>query len=116
MPAENVPVQLRTTENPPEVPEIVMPTPVVPAEIVAADYVLCDFCKCKLTPRGHVYEISDTAREQRDEKEKHAKQIAKLDEEISRLKSELSEANRKFSETQQQSGKRKFFQGGSEWK
>lgn len=77
-------------------------TVVVPAtqsvEVVAADYVQCDFCKCKLTTKGHVYEISDTARDFRDGKENHRKEIAKLQEQISTLNGEISKKDAQIRE------------------
>lgn len=111
MAEEFTPEQLATatgTATPPvtEVRETVI-TPA--AEVVAADYVQCDFCKCKLTTRGHVYEISDEARSFRDGNENHRKEIKKLDEEISRLNSEISQLNAKLREVANLTSQRKKF-------
>lgn len=53
-------------------------------------YLECDFCHCKLTRSGEVYQVSEQAREFRDEKEKHGKAIAKLDEEITNLRAQIT--------------------------
>lgn len=103
------PEQLETaagTGTPVEV--VVSNAPATPA-VVAADYTQCDFCKCKLTPTGHVYEISDTARDFRDAKETHRKEITKLNEEISRLNSEISQRDAKLREVANLTQKKRFF-------
>lgn len=78
-------------------------TPPIPPELRTSDppapvggggseprYLECDFCHCKLTKRGEVYQVSEQAREFRDEKEKHVKAVAKLDEEIVNLRSQIT--------------------------
>jgi len=78
-----VPPVLRTNE-----PEA-SPAP-LPPRVAGSGYLECDFCHCKLTKLGEVYQVSDIARDFRDGKEKHAKQIAKLDEEITALRSQIT--------------------------
>lgn len=78
MPDENTPPQLRTDPDP-------APTPSAPPR-----YVECDFCHCKLTRNGEVYNVSQDARDYRDQKEKHVKAVAKLDEEIIALRSDIA--------------------------
>jgi len=78
------PPQLRTTE-PPDTP----PAP-SPARVPGTGYLQCDFCECKLTKTGEVYQVSEKAREFRDEGEKHRKAMQKADEEITALKSQLA--------------------------
>jgi len=78
-----IPPVLRTNE-----PES-QPAP-APARVAGTGYLECDFCHCKLTKIGEVYQVSDQAREFRDQKEKHVKAIAKLDEDISALRSQLA--------------------------
>jgi hypothetical protein len=58
--------------------------------VAGSGYLQCDFCDCKLTKTGEVYQVSDKARDFRDDKEKHAKQITKLDEEIVALRSQIT--------------------------
>lgn len=77
------PPPLRTNESDPPAPP---PAPRAPG----TGYLECDFCHCKLTKTGEVYNISEQAREYRDEKEKHAKAVAKLDEEISNLRATIT--------------------------
>ncbi len=97
-----IPEQL-LTETPPVTPVVqetrttVIPSP-SNVEVVAADYVKCDFCDCKLTTRGHVYEISDKARDFRDGKENHRKEINRLNEQISALNHEISVRDAKIRE------------------
>jgi hypothetical protein len=93
---EFTPEQLNTELNNTPTEVVVVP----PAEnaVVAADYVQCGFCKCNLTPKGHVYEISDTARAYSDANEEHRKQVKKLTEEISRLNNEVSIRDAKLRE------------------
>ena len=78
-----VPPVLRTNEPEPQ------PAP-APARVSGSGYLECDFCHCKLTKLGEVYQVSEVARDFRDEKEKHAKQIVKLDEEIAALRSQIT--------------------------
>lgn len=65
------------------------PAPAAP-RVAGSGYLQCDFCDCKLTKTGEVYQVSDKARDFRDDKEKHAKAIAKLDEEITSLRAQLT--------------------------
>lgn len=86
-------------------------TPVVVAPalpVTTAHYVQCGFCECKLTPVGNVYEISDKARDYRDDKEAHRKEIARLNEEISRLSAEITKRENTLREISVASQKRKF--------
>jgi hypothetical protein len=53
-------------------------------------YLECDFCHCSLTKTGEVYKLSEIARDFRDEKEKHGKAVAKLDEEIANLRAQIT--------------------------
>lgn len=75
-----VPPILRTDDTAPS------PTPRSPG----TGYLECDFCHCKLTRSGEVYQVSEQAREFRDEKEKHGKAVAKLDEEITNLRAQIT--------------------------
>lgn len=78
-----VPPVLRTNEPEPQ------PAP-APSRVAGSGYLECDFCHCKLTKLGEVYQVSEQAREFRDEKEKHSKAIAKLDEEITNLRAQIT--------------------------
>lgn len=78
-----IPPPLRTNE--PEPP----PAP-APPRVAGTGYLECDFCHCKLTKTGEVYQVSEQAREFRDEKEKHLKATAKLDEEIMALRASIA--------------------------
>ena len=80
---ENVPSPLRTESDPPE------PPPRVPARS-PGEYIACEFCQCKLTRTGEVYSLSDTAREYRDAKENHRKEIARLNEDTENLRRTLT--------------------------
>jgi hypothetical protein len=80
---ENVPPPLRTENDPPE------PPPRVPAR-APGEYVACEFCECKLTRTGEVYSLSEKAREYRDSKETHRKEVAKLTEETENLRRTLT--------------------------
>ena len=80
------PPVLRTNEPEPQ------PAP-APARVSGSDYLECDFCHCKLTKLGEVYQVSEVARDFRDEKEKHAKQTAKQDEEITNLRAQITALN-----------------------
>lgn len=92
---EFTPEQLETGNAPAEIVAVVPP---VAEAIVAADYVQCGFCKCNLTPKGHVYEISDTARGYSDANEEHRKEIKKLNEEVTRLNTVIAERDAKLRE------------------
>jgi len=81
--SEPVTPALRTNE-----PEPAPPTP--PARQPGTGYLQCDFCDCKLTKTGEVYEVSEKARNFRDDKENHRKAIAKQDEEITNLRAQLT--------------------------
>jgi hypothetical protein len=106
---EFTPAQLNTELNNTPTPEsVVVVNPAPGTAVVAADYVTCDFCKCKLTPTGHVYEISETSRDFRDGKETHRKDIAKKDEEISRLNAEIATLSAKLREVQNVTRKANF--------
>ena len=80
------PPVLRTNEPEPQ------PAP-APARVSGSGYLECDFCHCKLTKLGEVYQVSEVARDFRDEKEKHAKQTAKQDEEITNLRAQITALN-----------------------
>jgi hypothetical protein len=75
-----VPPILRTSDD---------PSP-APAAGGTPRYLECDFCHCKLTRTGEVYQVSEQAREFRDEKEKHGKAVIKLDEEIVNLRVQIA--------------------------
>jgi len=60
------------------------------ARVPGSGYLICDFCECKLTKTGEAYEISEKARNFRDDKEKHGKAVTKLEEEISNLRAQLA--------------------------
>ena len=77
------PPVLRTNEPEPA------PAP-APPRVAGSGYLECDFCHCKLTKTGEVYQVSEQAREFRDEKEKHIKAVAKLDEEITALRAQIT--------------------------
>jgi septal ring factor EnvC (AmiA/AmiB activator) len=79
-----------------------------PTPVTTAHYVECGFCQCKLTPVGNVYEISDKARDYRDDKETHRKEIAKLTEEITRKQVEITQLESKLREVQKVTAKSKF--------
>ena len=79
----STPPPLRTNEPEP-------PAPPTPPRAPGTGYLECDFCRCKLTKTGEVYSISEQARVYRDEKEKHLKQVEKLDEEIDALRAEIT--------------------------
>lgn len=75
----DTPPPIRTDSDP-------VPAPAVaPPRIAGTGYLECDFCHCKLTKTGEVYQVSEEARNFRDEKEKHLKASTKQDEEIARL-------------------------------
>ena len=82
----STPPPLRTNEPEPQ------PAP-APPRVAGSGYLECDFCHCKLTKLGEVYQVSEQARDFRDEKEKHAKQVAKLDEEIANLRLQIAALN-----------------------
>jgi hypothetical protein len=81
--ATGTPPILRTNEPEPA------PAPASP-RVAGTGYLECDFCHCKLTKTGEVYQVSEQARDFRDEKEKHIKATAKLDEEITTLRSQIA--------------------------
>jgi hypothetical protein len=81
--AEETPAPLRTVE-PPETPA---PSP---PRNPGAGYTICDFCQCKLAGDGKVLQMSPEARSFRDDKENHAKAIAKLDEQITELRATIT--------------------------
>jgi hypothetical protein len=79
----STPPPLRTNEPEPA------PAP-QPPRVSGSGYLECDFCHCKLTKTGEVYQVSDSARDFRDEKEKHAKVNAKHDEEVTALRAQIT--------------------------
>jgi hypothetical protein len=79
----STPPPLRTNEPEP------VPAP-QPPRVSGSGYLECDFCHCKLTKTGEVYQVSDNAREFRDEKEKHVKVSAKHDEEVTVLRAQIT--------------------------
>lgn len=83
------PPPLRTNEPEPA------PAP-APPRVAGTGYLECDFCHCKLTKTGEVYQVSEQAREFRDEKEKHIKAVAKLDEEIAALRATIAERDKEI--------------------
>jgi hypothetical protein len=99
------PPVLRTNEPEP------LPAP-APPRVSGSGYLECDFCRCKLTKTGEVYQVSDVARDFRDDKEKHAKQIAKLDEEITVLRAQIAAKDAEIAQLKgspgQQPAKQKF--------
>lgn len=67
------------------------PIPVsAPARIPGTGYLQCDFCDCKLTKTGEVYEVSEKARNFRDDKEKHGKAVERLNEQITALQAQVT--------------------------
>ena len=80
---------MSTTPTPPILRIDDTPAPAAP-RVAGTGYLECDFCHCKLTRSGEVYHVSEQAREFRDDKEKHGKAIAKLDEEITSLRSQIT--------------------------
>lgn len=68
------------------------PTPnPAPSPSPASDKpITCQFCECLLTPRGHALELSDKARDYRDQKES----IAQLRARIAELESLNTEVTR----------------------
>lgn len=78
------PPLIRTPGDPPDTPAP------APPRVAGSGYLECDFCHCKLTKTGEVYQVSETAREFRDEKEKHLKHSAKMDEELAALRSQIT--------------------------
>ena len=78
-----IPPPLRTNEPEPA------PAPASP-RVAGTGYLECDFCHCKLTKIGEVYQVSEQAREFRDEKERHLKAAMKFDEEIAALRDSLA--------------------------
>jgi hypothetical protein len=79
----STPPPLRTNEPEPA------PAP-QPPRVSGSGYLECDFCHCKLTKTGEVYQVSDTARDFRDEKEKHTKICSKHDEEVTALRAQIT--------------------------
>jgi hypothetical protein len=63
---------------------------------IAPRYIRCDMCKCDLTPTGQVYNVSDEARDFRDSKEKHLKQIETLTAERDSYKAQYEITNREL--------------------
>jgi hypothetical protein len=74
---------LRTNEPEPA------PAP-APPRSPGSGYLECDFCHCKLTKTGEVYNLSEQARDFRDQKEKSEKALAKLEERITDLQSQIA--------------------------
>lgn len=67
------------------------PTPAPqPPRVSGTGYLECDFCHCKLTKTGEVYQVSNEAREFRDQNEKHRKAVEKHDEEIAALRAQIT--------------------------
>jgi hypothetical protein len=91
----SVPPPLRTEGDPP-------PAPPEPSR-----YLKCDFCECQLTKNGEVYRVSEKAREYRDEKEKHIKQVAKLDEEIAKLREDLTKKETELAQLRASAGEKR---------
>lgn len=109
---EFTPDQLQTEVVTPPITPVITETVVVPQQpevVIAADYLMCDFCKCMLTTKGHVYEISDTARDFRDGKETHRKAIAQLNETIAELQREKSKLESQLRELAPKSSNRNKF-------
>jgi len=95
------PATLRTNEPEPQ------PEP----RVRGPQTIICKFCKCELAQSGDYIQLSDTAREFRDEKESHRKTKESLETTIGDLNKKISEkdaeiAALKVSET---AGKRKSF-------
>jgi hypothetical protein len=82
MSTANIP-PLRTNEPEP------VPAP-APPRVAGTGYLECDFCHCKLTKTGEVYQVSEQAREFRDQGEKHRKAIEKLDEQIADMQKQVA--------------------------
>jgi hypothetical protein len=76
------PATLRTTEPEPE--------PVRTPDDSSGPYIECGFCHCKVTKKGHVYEISQDARDFRDHKEDFLKQRKALEDQIADLQKTIS--------------------------